>query len=72
MLKKTILGMLAAGTVTGTVMFLRQIVREFALADWVSSGQPTMAALAVTFGIVLIGVGSADLVRFFVRAATRS
>lgn len=72
MLKKTILGTLAAGTVTGLVLFLIQIVRQFAVADWVSSGRPEAPALAATFAVVLIAVGGADLARFLVRAATRS
>ena len=71
-LKKTMLGTLAAGTLTGVVVFLLQIVRQFAVADWVSSGQPTAPAAAAAFAAVLIGVGGADLARFFVRAATRS
>jgi len=70
--KKTILGTLAAGTVTGLVLFLIQIVRQFAVADWVSSGQPDAPAMAATFAAVLIAVGGVDLTRFFVRAATRS
>ena len=72
MLKKFILGTLAAGTLTGVVMFLIQVVRQFAVADWVSTGQPTFPALAATFAVVLIAVGSADLVRFFLKAARRS
>jgi hypothetical protein len=53
-------------------MFLLQIVRQFAVADWVSTGQLTFPAVAATFAVVLIAVGGADVVRFFVRAATRS
>ena len=72
MIKKLTLGILAAGTVTGVVMFVLQIVRNFAVADWVSSGQPTAPALLAGFAVILIAVGGADLVRFFVKAATRS
>ena len=72
MVKRLLLGALAAGTVTGLVMFVLQIVRQFAVADWVSTGQLTYPAVAATFAIVLIAVGGADVVRFFVRAATRS
>jgi len=70
--KRFLLGALAAGTVTGLVMFVLQIVRQFAVADWVSTGQLTYPAVAATFAVVLIAVGGADVVRFFVRAATRS
>ena len=72
MVKKTILGMLAAGTIAGLLLFLIQVVRQFAVADWVWSGQPDAPAVAATFAVVLIAVGGADLARFFVRAATRS
>ena len=72
MLKKLILGTLAAGTLTGVVMFLIQVVRQFAVADWVSTGQPTFPAMAATFAAVLIAVGAADLVRFFLKAARRT
>jgi hypothetical protein len=70
--KKSILGMLAAGTVAAMLLFLIDVVRKFAVADWVSSGQPDAPALAATFAVVLIAVGGTDLARFFVRAATRS
>lgn len=69
MLRKTILGTLAAGTITGVVMFVLEIVRQLAVADWLSSGKPTAPALIATFAVVLISVGGADLVRFFVKAA---
>jgi hypothetical protein len=72
MLKKTLLGTFAAGTATGVVMFLHQIARQFAVAEWLRDGQPSVPAVAGMFAIVLIGVGGADLVRFFVKAATRS
>ena len=72
MLKKTLLGTLAAGTVTGVVMFVLQIVRQFAVADWFRSGQPSVPAVVGTFAVILIAVGGADLVRFFVRAATKT
>jgi len=72
MLKKTILGTLAAGTVTGVAMFITKIAQHFAIGDWASTGQPTGPAMAAAFAVVLIGVGGADLARFFVRAATRS
>lgn len=72
MLRKTILGTLAAGTVTGTVMFVHQVVRQFAVTDWMRHGQPSLLAMAAMFAVVLVAVGGADLVRFLVRAATRS
>ena len=71
-IKKTILGTLAAGTVTGVVMFALQIVRQFAVADWVSSGQLTVPAALAAFAVVLIAVAGADFTRFLVRAAKRS
>lgn len=72
MLRKTVLGTLAAGTGTGVVLFVTQIVRQFSVTDWLRSGQPTMPAIAAAFAVILIAVGGADLVRFFVKAATRS
>lgn len=72
MLRKTILGTFAAGAATGVVMFLHQIARQFAVTEWLHGGQPSVPAVAGMFAIVLIGVGGADLVRFFVKAATRS
>ena len=72
MLKKTLFGTFAAGAATGIGMFLHQMVRQFAVVEWVRDGQPSVPAVAGTFAIVLIGVGGADLVRFFVKAATRS
>ena len=71
MLRKSILGTLAAGTATGVVLFGQQIVAQFAVADWLRNGQASPAAMAGMFAVVLIGVAAADLVRFFVRAATR-
>jgi hypothetical protein len=72
MLRRTLLGTLAAGTVTGTVMFLHQVVRQFAVTDWLRNGQPSVLAMAAMFAVVLVAVGGADLARFLVRAATRS
>lgn len=72
MLRRTILGTLAAGTVTGTVMFLHQVVRQSAVTDWLRNGQPSVLAMAAMFAVVLVAVGGADLVRVLVRAATRS
>jgi hypothetical protein len=72
MFRKTILGTLAAGTVTGVVMFVLQIVRQFAVADWVSTGEPTTPAVVATLAVVLIAVAGGDFVRVLVRAAARS
>jgi hypothetical protein len=72
MLRKTILGTLAAGTVTASAMFLHQVVRQFAVTDWLQNGQPSLPAIGGMFAAVLIGVGGADLVRFFVKVAARS
>lgn len=71
-LKKTFLGTLAAGTVTGVVMFTTKVAQHFAVGDMVSTGQPTGPAMAAAFAVVLIGVGGADIARFFVKAAKRS
>ena len=72
MWRKTLLGTLAAGTVTGTVMFLNQVVRQFAVADWVRDAQPSAPAMVGMFAVVLIAVAGADFVRFLVKAAKRS
>jgi hypothetical protein len=66
------LGTLAAGTVTGSVMFLHQVVRQFAVAEWLQNGQPSMPAAAGMFAVVLIAVGGADLARVFLKVAARS
>lgn len=71
-LKKTILGTLAAGTVTGVAIFTTKVAQHFAVGDWVSTGQPTGPAMAAAFAVILIGVGGADLTRFFIKAAKRS
>jgi hypothetical protein len=72
MLRRTILGTLAAGTVTGSAMFLYQVVHQFAVAEWLQNGQPSLPAMGAMFAVVLIGVGGADLARLFVRVAARS
>lgn len=72
MLRKAILGTFAAGTATGVVMFLHQIVRPIAVAELLRNGQPSLHAVVGMFAVVLIAVGGADLVRHFVKAATRS
>lgn len=72
MLRKTIPGTLAAGTVTGTVMFLHQVVRQFAVAEWLQNGQPSLPAVAGMFAVVLVGVGGADVARALVKVASRS
>lgn len=72
MLRKAILATFAAGTATGVFVFLHQIVRQIAVADWLRDGQPSLQAGVGMFAVVLIAVGGADLVRHFVRAATRS
>ena len=71
MWRKTILGTVAAGTVTGTVMFLDQVVRQFAVAEWLRHGQASPPAVIGTFAVVLVAVAGADFVRFLVKAATR-
>ena len=72
MLRRTILGTMAAVTATGIVAVLDQIVRGFAVADWLREGHPSAPAVAGVFAVVLIAVGGADLVRLLVKAATRS
>ena len=72
MLRRTILGTLAAGTVTGTVMFVQQVVRQFAVAEWLQHGQPSLPAVAGMFAVVLVAVGGADLARALVKVAVRS
>jgi hypothetical protein len=72
MLRRTILGTLAAGTVTGTAMFVHQVARQFAVADWLQNGQPSAPAAVGMFAVILIGVAGADLVRYLVKVATRS
>jgi hypothetical protein len=72
MLRRTMLGMLAAGTVTGTVMFLNQVVRQFGIGEWLHHGQPSLPAGAAMFAVVLVAVGGADVVRALVKVATRS
>ena len=72
MLRRTILGTLAAGTVTGTVMFVQQVVRQFAVAEWLQNGQPSLPAVAGMFAVVLVAVGGADLARGLVKVASRS
>lgn len=72
MLRRTILGTLAAGTVTGTVMFVQQVVRQFAVAEWLQPGQPSLPAVAGMFAVVLVAVGGADLARALVKVAVRS
>ena len=72
MLRKTILGTLAAGTVTGMAMFLELVVRQFAVGEWLHHGQPSPPAMVGMFAVVLIAVAGADFVRFLVKAAKRS
>ena len=72
MLRKTTLGTLAAGTVTGTAMFLNQVVRQFGVGEWLHNGQPSLPAVAGMFAVVLVAVGGADLVRSLIRVAARS
>ena len=72
MLRRTILGTLAAGTLTGTVMFLHQVVRQFGVGQWLHAGQPSIPAAAAMFAVVLVAVGGADLVRALLKRATRS
>jgi hypothetical protein len=72
MLRKTTLGTLAAGTVTGTVVFLNQVVRQFGIGEWLHNGQPSLPAVAGMFAVVLVAVAGADLVRSLVRVAARS
>jgi hypothetical protein len=72
MLLKTTLGTLAAGTVTGTVMFLQQVVRQFGVGEWLHNGQPSLPAVAGAFAVVLVAVGGADLVRSLIKVAARS
>ncbi|HVQ42109.1 MAG TPA: hypothetical protein VMS54_07885 [Vicinamibacterales bacterium] len=72
MLRRTILGTLAAGTVTGTVMFVQQVVRQFAVAEWLQQGQPSLPAVAGMFAVVLVAVGGADVARALVKVASRS
>jgi hypothetical protein len=70
-LKMIVLGTLAAGTFTAVVIFLIQVIRQLSVADLVSTGEPTLPALAATFAVVLIAVGGADLARFFLKSARR-
>lgn len=70
MLRKTILGTLAAGTATGVVLFLHQAVRQFGVVEWLQDGQPSLPAAVVMFALVLVAVGGADVVRSLVRVAT--
>jgi hypothetical protein len=72
MLRKTTLGTLAAGTVTGTIVFLHQVVRQFGVDQWLHNGQPSLPAAAAMFAAILVAVGGADLVRSLVRIAARS
>ena len=71
MLRRTILGTLAAGTVTAIVLFLNQVVRQFGIGEWLHAGQPSLPALAGMFAVVLVAVGGADLVRSLVKIAAR-
>ena len=71
MLQRTILGTLAAGTVTAIVLFLNQVVRQFGIGEWLHAGQPSLPALAGMFAVVLVAVGGADLVRSLVKIAAR-
>jgi hypothetical protein len=71
-LRKTTFGTLAAGTVTGTVMFLHQVVRQFGVGEWLHGGQPSLPAITGMFAVVLLAVGGADLVRSLLKFAARS
>jgi len=72
MVRRTLLGTLAAGTVTGTVMFLSQVVRQFGVGDWLQNGQASLPAVAAMFAVVLVAVGGADLARSLIRVAARA
>jgi len=72
MVRRTLLGTLAAGTVTGTVMFLSQVVRQFGVGDWLQNGQASLPGVAAMFAVVLVAVGGADLARSLIRVAARA
>ena len=53
-------------------MFVQQVVRQFAVAEWLQNGQPSLPAVAGMFAVVLVAVGGADLARALVKVAARS
>ena len=69
MLRKTILGTLAAVTATVVVLFLQQVVRQLGVVEWLHDGQPSLMVAVVMFAVVLVAVGGADVVRYLVRVA---
>jgi hypothetical protein len=72
MLRKTLLGTLAAGTGTGVAIFIHQILRQFAVIDSIRGGEASPPVMAAVFAVILITVGGADIIRALVRTATRS
>lgn len=72
MLKKTLLGTLAAGTGTGVAVFVHQILRQFAVIDSIRGRETSAPVMLALFAAILITVGGADIIRALVRTATRS
>lgn len=72
MLRRSVFGTLAAGTVTGTVLFVQQVVRQFGVGDWMQHGQPSPPAVIGMFAVILVAVGGADLVRALIKVAARA
>jgi len=72
MLKKAILWMLAAVTTVGIVQFLIVLARTYGLPPAPAGAEVSPQSWIAMFGFVLISVGGADIVRYFVKAGIRS
>ena len=71
MWKKALLWMFAAVTAAGFGLFLASVAKTYGLPPAAAVWQLTPETVTVMFVFVLIGVGGADIVRYFLKAGIR-
>ena len=72
MWKKLTLWILSAVIAVAVGRFLILVATAYGLPSWFAAPEPSAPMFAALFGLILIGVAGADIVRYFVRAGVRS